>query len=128
MATNRLWAGYLCLTAAVFLVASLAGDGLVQATGALLGISAVAAVVIGVDLFDPHPRWPWLLLAVGQLCFALGDATAILGHSAPTAASFPSIPEFLYLAAYPIVTLGFTLLVVRRPLGGAGRSCSTAGC
>jgi len=117
VAINRLWVGYLGLAAAMLLLASVAGDGLVPAAGALLGISAVAAVVIGVDLFDPHPRWPWLMLAAGQLCFALGDATAILSHSTQSAASFPSIPEFLYLAAYPVVTLGFTLLVVRRPLG-----------
>jgi PAS domain S-box-containing protein len=77
----------------------------------------VAAVILGVRLFDPRPRRPWLLLAVGQLCFAAGDLAAAIGHAPPNPTAFPSVSAFLYLAAYPIVTLGFTMLVVRRPLG-----------
>jgi PAS domain S-box-containing protein len=115
--TSRLWAAYLLASAVVFGLSLVAGAGFHTAVGSLLGIGAVVAIIVGVNLFDPHPRLPWLLLAAGQLCFALGDATGALGGSALNASSFPSVPEFLYLAAYPIVTLGFTLLVVRRPLG-----------
>jgi PAS domain S-box-containing protein len=105
------------VTAAAFALVLLAGTGVQTGLGAVLGLATVAAVVLGVYVFDPRPRHPWWLLAAGQLCFALGDVVAAIGHSPLDATSFPSAPEFLYLAAYPIVTLGFALLVVRRPLG-----------
>ena len=114
---RRLSAAYLLAAATVFVLTYLAGHGLYTVMGGLLGISAVAAIVVGVVVFDPRPRHPWVLLAIGQLCFALGDWARALSASPLNASAFPSIPEFLYLAAYPIVTLGFTLLVVRRPLG-----------
>jgi PAS domain S-box-containing protein len=114
---NRLWAGYLVATAAAFALATLAGATAQAGVGVLLGIGGVTAVIAGVYLFDPRPRRPWWLLAVGQLCFALGDVAAAFEQTALAAPKFPSISEFMYLAAYPIVTLGFTLLVVRRPLG-----------
>jgi PAS domain S-box-containing protein len=103
----------------LFLLVSAAGAAFQPAVGGLLGIASVAAVVAGTVLFNPRPRWPWLLLAAGQLCFALGDTSAVLTGAIRDATAFPSIPEFLYLAAYPTVTLGFTLLVVRRPLGAS---------
>jgi PAS domain S-box-containing protein len=114
---NRLWAGYLAATAAAFVLAAAAGAGLQTGFGAILGLAGAGAIVVGVFLFDPRPRRPWWLLAAGQLCFALGDVVAGVMHSPLGATTFPSIPELLYLAAYPIVTLGFALLVVRRPLG-----------
>jgi PAS domain S-box-containing protein len=115
--TNRLWAGYLAVTVVTFALAASAGASVQAGVGALLGLASVAAVIAGVYLFDPRPRRPWWLLAAGQLCFALGDLAAVINHLPLTATAFPSVPAFLYLAAYPIVTLGFTLLVVRRPLG-----------
>jgi PAS domain S-box-containing protein len=104
-------------TIGAFALEAWAGASLRTGVGAVLGLAAVAAVILGVVLFDPRPRHPWWLLAAGQLCFASGDLFAALTGSPLSAAAFPSIPEFLYLAAYPTVTLGFTLLVVRRPLG-----------
>jgi PAS domain S-box-containing protein len=115
--TNRLWAGYLVMAAAAFVLASTAGTGLQTGIGAILGLAGAGAVVVGVFLFDPRPQRPWWLLAGGQLCFALADVVAGTMRSPLSATTFPSIPEFLYLAAYPIVTLGFAFLVVRRPLG-----------
>jgi len=115
--TSRLWAGYLAVAASAFVRATAAGTGLQTGIGALLGLAGVGAVVVGVLLFDPRPRRPWWLLACGQLSFALADVVAATMHSPLGATTFPSVPEFLYLAAYPVVTLGFALLVVRRPLG-----------
>ncbi len=114
---DRLWAGYLVVTLAAFAFAATAGGSMLTAVGAILGVAGVAAVVVGVRVFDPRPRRPWWLLAAGQLCFAAGDVVAAILHVPLTASAFPSATEVLYLAAYPIVTLGFTLLVVRRPLG-----------
>ena len=114
---NRLWAGYLGVTAVEFLLAAVAGTGLQTFFGALLGLAGAGAIVVGVLLYDPRPQRPWWVLAGGQTCFALADLVAVAMRSPLGATTFPSIPEFLYLAAYPIVTLGFALLVVRRPLG-----------
>jgi hypothetical protein len=101
---NRLSAGYLLATVAAFVVVNLigfvTGAGLHTAVGAVMGLAGAAAIVVGVLVFDPRPRRPWSL-----------------SHAPLDATSFPSIPSFLYLAAYPIITLGFALLVVRRPLG-----------
>ena len=114
---TRLWAGYLLASVAAFALESWVAASLRTGVGAMLGLAGVAAVVLGVLLFDPRPRRPWWLLAAGQLLFAVGDLVAALAYPATTTAAFPSIPEFLYLAAYPTVTLGFVLLVMRRPLG-----------
>ena len=114
---DRLWVCYLAAAAVAFLLASAVGPGLQTAFGALLGVAGAGVIVVGVLLFDPRPRRPWLVLAAGQMCFALGDFVAGVMRSPLGATTFPSVPEFLYLAAYPIVTLGFALLVVRRPLG-----------
>jgi PAS domain S-box-containing protein len=114
---HRLWAGYLVVAAAAFALAASAGASAQAGVGALLGLAGAVAVVAGVFVFDPRPRRPWWLLAAGQGCFAIGDVAAALNHLPLAATTFPSVSEFFYLAAYPIVTLGFTLLVVRRPLG-----------
>ena len=115
--TNRLWVGYLLVAAAAFALVSFAGAGLQMGVCSILGLSGVVAVVAGIFIFDPQPRRPWWLLAAGQLCFAAGDLATSLSRTPLAATTFPSVPEFLYLAAYPIATLGFALLVVRRPLG-----------
>ena len=117
MAINRLWAGYLVVALVAFTLVSMAGTGLQTGTGAVLGLAGSAAVLLGLQLFDPRPRRPWLLLALGQFCFAAGDIAAFLSRTPHEITTFPSVPGCLYLAAYPIVTLGFAMLVVRRPLG-----------
>jgi PAS domain S-box-containing protein len=114
---KRLWAVYLLATVAAFGLVSLTGAGLQPGICARLGLASVVAMVLGIFLFDPRPRLPWLLLVAGQLCFASGDVAASLDDASVGVASFPSLPGLLYLAAYPLVTLGFTFLVVRRPLG-----------
>ena len=115
--TNRLWVGYLLVTAAAFALVSFAGPRLQMGVCSVLGLSGAAAVVAGIYIFDPQPRRPWWLLGAGQLFFAAGDLATSLSHTPLAATTFPSVPEFLYLAAYPVATLGFALLVVRRPLG-----------
>ena len=117
IATDHLWAGYIVIGAVALALASFAATNVQTAIGAILGLAGAAAVVLGIRLFDPRPRRPWLLLAAGQFCFAAGDVAAFLGHAPHEITTFPSVPGCLYLAAYPIVTLGFALLVVRRPLG-----------
>ncbi|MER7007021.1 EAL domain-containing protein [Dactylosporangium sp. NPDC000555] len=72
-----------------------------------IGLSSTIGVVAGVLVHRPNRRWPWLLLATGLACFGLGDftynvLTDVLGLENP----FPSVPDGLYLAMYPLVAAG----------------------
>lgn len=89
-AINRLWGAYLILTVAAFAFASSAGAGVQAGVGAILGLASVAAVVAGATVFDAQPRRPWMMLAAGQLCFALGDVAAVVQPIAAGAPLFPS--------------------------------------
>ncbi|WP_432835390.1 putative bifunctional diguanylate cyclase/phosphodiesterase [Dactylosporangium sp. CA-092794] len=72
-----------------------------------IGLSSVAGVIVGVVVHRPERRWPWLLLAAALACFGLGDfcynvLTDVMGLTNP----FPSFPDGLYLAMYPLVAAG----------------------
>ena len=80
----------------------------------LSGSSAVA-IVVGVRRNRPVTAWPWLLFALGQALFFLGDVYTylypkLLGHEVP----FPSIGDGLYLAMYPVLMVGVLIIVRRR--------------
>jgi PAS domain S-box-containing protein len=115
--SSRLWAGFLVASIATFALAAPGGEIRQTILGAGLGLASVAAIVAAIDLYQPRPVRPWLLLAAGQLCFAVGDLTAVIWNAPVHSAGFPAASQVLYLAGYPIVTLGFAQLVVRRPLG-----------
>ena len=100
---------YLAGAATALLIAT--GLGWQEPVGLALASTAVMAVVVGIWLHDPQPRAPWLLLAAGQLCFTLGNVSAALGGV------FTGTADTFYLVAYPVVTLGFAKLVLRRPAG-----------
>jgi PAS domain S-box-containing protein len=112
-----LWAAYLSAAAALFVVSATVATAWQTPVGLILSAGAVMAVAVGIYLYEPEPRGPWLLLAAGQLLFALGD---LAGHSiyhGPGAATFPGVADLFYLVGYPIVTLGFARLVLRRNPG-----------
>ncbi len=85
--------------------------------GLILGLSAVAAVLVGVWLHSPKPALPWYLLAAGQLCFVIGDLIAGTLVRVGRTPAMASPADLFYLAGYPILTLGLALLIVKRPLG-----------
>jgi len=114
---NRLWAVFLATALATFVLASIMGEPWRTLLPATLGLASAAAIVLAIDAYRPQPELPWWLLAAGQLAFAAGDITALVGGIPIHGGGFPALGQVLYLAAYPTVTLGFTLLVVRRPLG-----------
>jgi signal transduction histidine kinase len=81
----------------------------------LIGLSAVAAIVIGVHLNHPPSRAPWYLFALGQLLFLFGDIVAynhrrLFGTDLP----FPAISDLFYLAVYPCLIAGVVLLARHR--------------
>jgi diguanylate cyclase (GGDEF)-like protein/PAS domain S-box-containing protein len=81
----------------------------------LLGLSASAAVVVGVVRNRPGRRLPWLLVAASLATFVTGDIaydvlTKVLHQNNP----FPSVADALYLATYPLLTLGLLGMVRAR--------------
>jgi hypothetical protein len=74
---------------------------------ALVGLAGVAAILIGIRIHRPAPRWPWLLLAAANLAFTTGDTTynfleTAFGQSNP----FPSLADAFYLSTYPLFAAG----------------------
>jgi PAS domain S-box-containing protein len=116
---NWLWAIYL-LAAAALLLASTAVGPWQAPIGVILSAASAAAVVVGIWVHGPRPKAPWLMLAGGQLCFAVSQ---VLSRSFDNSAveTGPVPTDLLYLAALSIAILGFAWLVLRRPHGpGSG--------
>ena len=87
----------------------------------LVGLSAVVAILLGVRWHRPATRAPWLLLALGQFMFVLGDANQlfydlVLHEEAPV----PSLTDALWLPAYLVLT-GALLLLLRARQHGQDR-------
>ncbi len=113
---DRLWTVYLTAAAALLLVSATVAAAWQTPLGLILSVGSVAAVAAGIYIHDPQPRAPWLLLGVGQFFFTLGDLTGVsVNHS--QAAFSPGIADLFYLIGYPIITLGFARLVLRRNPG-----------
>ncbi|WP_369142646.1 aminotransferase class I/II-fold pyridoxal phosphate-dependent enzyme [Streptomyces sp. R44] len=85
---------------------------------ALIGLSGVVAILVGVHLHRPARRWPWLVLAAANLTFVSGDTAynaleAFFGQTRP----FPSIADALYLATYPLFAVGLFGFIRYRAVG-----------
>ncbi|MER5208037.1 aminotransferase class I/II-fold pyridoxal phosphate-dependent enzyme [Streptomyces sp. NPDC002825] len=85
---------------------------------ALIGLSGVAAILVGVHLHRPARRWPWLVLAAANLTFVGGDTAynaleAFFGQTRP----FPSVADALYLATYPLFAVGLFGFIRYRAVG-----------
>jgi len=84
----------------------------------ILGLSSVAAIVLGIRLHRPASKLPWVLFAVGLFLFISGDFitynyTRLFGHDIP----FPSVGDVAYLAVYPCLIAGILILIKRRSPG-----------
>jgi diguanylate cyclase (GGDEF)-like protein len=84
----------------------------------LLGISAVAAILVSIRLRSPGYHPPWNLLALGLLSFIVGDTVwtvqeSLLGVEPP----IPSIADAFYLAGYPLLAAGLALLIRKHSPG-----------
>ncbi len=110
----RPWQVYLALGLAPIAVYYALGDLPQSVLYDGLSLAAGLAVLVGVRLHRPRPRLPWLLLAAGQLCWFAGDAAwDVLSrwfHLQP----FPSLADGFYLAGYPLIALGLSMLVGKR--------------
>jgi diguanylate cyclase (GGDEF)-like protein len=81
-----------------------------------IGLSAVAAILIGVRANRPGMRLTWWLLAVGQLLFVVGDLLFDLHDRVWQIDAFPSVADGFYLSGYLPLAAGLVLLIrVRNP-------------
>src|SRR6185295_20063418 len=78
-----------------------------------LSLAAVVALVVGARLHRPQRRFPWYLMAAGQLLITVGDLAwdyfELVKHTGPP---FPSVADLFYMGGYPFLGLGL-LMVVR---------------
>ncbi|WP_127502489.1 putative bifunctional diguanylate cyclase/phosphodiesterase [Actinoplanes solisilvae] len=86
---------------------------------AAIGLSAAAAVLVGVRVHRPSRRLPWYLLSAVLVSFTFGDtAYNVLTDFLHLENPFPSPADGFYLAVYPM--LAAALLVFIRARSDAG--------
>ncbi len=98
----------LCMTGLYFL---LPGVGAKDLGYSIVGLGSVAAVVWGAKRRPASERRGWYSIALGNLCFVLGDSVYdlyqfVLHRPTP----FPSAADALYLAGYPFLIVGVVRL------------------
>jgi diguanylate cyclase (GGDEF)-like protein len=76
-----------------------------------LGLSCVAAIVVGVKRHRPRLSAPWFLLGAGQLVWVVGDAVDSWHLDISHSAAFPSVVDVFYLLAYPVLAAGLLLMI-----------------
>ena len=94
-----------------------AGEVTQSAVYDALGLTMVAAALLGIRMHRPAGWLPWTILAIGQLLFVFGDIIwttyAAIGED-----PFPSPADASYLAGYPVLAMGLVLAIRRRVSGG----------
>ena len=84
----------------------------------LVGLSAVAAIQVGVRVNRPERPLPWHLFCLGQSMFVLGDLTLnVYENVLDVEAPFPSLSDAFWLSGYPILAGGLVLLIRSRAPG-----------
>jgi PAS domain S-box-containing protein len=111
----RLWLLYLVAgviaTGAYFLTPEAAQGTIYN----LIGVSAVAAILVGVRRHRPEPASPWYLIALGLAVYVIADITFynIYPNVLEIPTPYPSVADALYLFAYLLVASGLALFVRR---------------
>jgi hypothetical protein len=78
----------------------------------LIGLSGVLAIVSGVVINRPARKTPWLLLAVANLSFAVGQVSfLVLTEILKVTVPFPSFADGFYLAEYPLTAVGLLIFI-----------------
>ncbi len=75
-----------------------------------IAVLAATALAVNAALAPTRARLAWLLIATGQVCWALGDvvwtAIDITGGN-----PYPSVADVLYVAGYPLLAVGLGQLL-----------------
>jgi signal transduction histidine kinase len=85
-----------------------------------LGGLAVLAMLWAVGRYRPATPLPWILFALGNLSFVIGD---VIFDVEPNISS-PSVADAFYLAGYPLIAAGLILLFIHA--GGHHRRAAVA--
>jgi len=119
---RQLWRAYAALSAvAVVGYFALPAGRVADLLYSAVGLSCVAAILVGIRLHRPSTATPWLLMAAGQAAWVAGDVIfSELEGSGQT--PFPSVADVAYLSSYPLLAAGIVLLIraQRRPRDLAG--------
>jgi signal transduction histidine kinase len=120
MRAGRAWGAYLALGgAAIAAYFGLRSTSLAQnVVYDAIGLSAVAAIVIGIRLQRPRAAGAWYLIAAGQLLFVAGDVVWAVFEFGLRSEPFPSVADVLYLGGYPVLAAGLLRLVRIHLRGG----------
>ena len=79
-----------------------------------VSLSAVVAIVVGIRLYRPAHRLPWVLFAISQSVYFAADVAFYTYHDALKNLSYPAPADALYLAHYPFLVAGLLVLNGRR--------------
>ncbi|MGZ5292393.1 MAG: putative bifunctional diguanylate cyclase/phosphodiesterase [Actinomycetota bacterium] len=128
---NRAW--YLYPVLAVAATALYYGVGQSSVLFNLIGLSSPILILVAVRMHEPEKRWPWYLIAIGQLIFIAGDVVSYnyeqfhellpsvfrLDYTFNPAGDvpFPGIADMLYLAVYPCLIAGMMMMIRARTPG-----------
>ena len=128
---NRAW--YLYPVLAVAATALYYGLGQSSVLFNLIGLSSPILILVAVRIHQPEKRWPWYLIAIGQLIFIAGDVVSYnyeqfhellpsvfrLDYTFNPAGDvpFPGIADMLYLAVYPCLIAGMMMMIRARTPG-----------
>lgn len=86
----------------------------------IVGVLSSVAVLVGVAVHRPAHPGPWILIAVANLLFSMGDVIwTVLATADET--PFPSLADVLYLSGYPVLAVAFTWMILIR-VGRGDRS------
>jgi PAS domain S-box-containing protein len=106
----------LAMGAVAVLVYVLVGDGSPVRAPLYAAVAVLAATAIGISalLAPSRVRLAWLMIALGQASWAVGDIIwTLIDLTGGT--PYPSVADVLYVAGYPLLAVGLGLLL------GSGR-------
>jgi diguanylate cyclase (GGDEF)-like protein/PAS domain S-box-containing protein len=126
LTARRVLAGY-AVWMALLVAAHYTLTGLAAETAGLIGISGVAAMLVGVARNRPARKTPWLLLAAANLAGAGGELSLhILRLTGHTSVPFPSFADAAYLTEYPLYVVGLGIFIYSKTVGRDVRSLAVA--
>jgi diguanylate cyclase (GGDEF)-like protein/PAS domain S-box-containing protein len=118
MPRSRTTMAYLLVSVLAIVGYFLLGTSLpVVASVAYVGMSAMPliALALGLRIYRPHDRRPWMVLAAAQGAFLVAD---VLWYSIaltnPSALDGPTLADAFYLAGYPLMALGLLMFIRAR--------------
>jgi diguanylate cyclase (GGDEF)-like protein/PAS domain S-box-containing protein len=105
------YAGWMVALAGAYFAAGDEVPALRTYAWALIGLTSVAAIVVGVVLNRPRRRLPWVLLAAAVAALVIGDTlysyvTDVQREQDPS----PMLADASYFAMYPLLLAGLFLL------------------